>query len=205
MANLVIDIGNSFIKTAVFEHDNLVKVEHYQNIEIQLLNDFIAGYNISRAIISSVKKERDSWEHDLADLLPVTYFSRDMAVNIKNHYRTPQTLGVDRLVAVMGAHCLYPDTDNLVIDAGSCITYDYVDAGGNYYGGSISPGLNMRYRAMHNYTAALPLINADDGFKGQFGDDTQTAMQSGVQNGIKYELIGFIESYQKGQKSLNMI
>jgi type III pantothenate kinase len=205
MANLVIDIGNSFIKVAVFEGGNLLKVEHYKTIDIQRLMDFVAGHHITGAIISTVKTKQDSWEEALTAKLPVIYFNRDMAVNIKNHYRTPQTLGIDRLVAVMGAHCLYPDANNLVIDAGTCITYDYVDAGGNYYGGSISPGLNMRYQAMHNYTAALPLITADDGFNHQFGDDTRTAMLSGVQNGIRYELSGFIESYQKGQKGLNMI
>jgi type III pantothenate kinase len=105
----------------------------------------------------------------------------------------------------MGAHCLYPGADNLVIDAGTCITYDYVDAGGNYYGGSISPGLNMRYQAMHNYTSALPLVNADDNFSQMFGTDTQSAMQSGVQNGLKYEIEGFINSYRDGKPQLNIL
>ncbi|MES2274378.1 MAG: type III pantothenate kinase [Bacteroidota bacterium] len=205
MANLVIDIGNSYTKVAVFEGGRLLKVEHYKTIDIQQLKQLMAGQHIGKAIISSVKKEKDSWEDALKAEIPVVNFTRDMAKGIKNHYRTPQTLGIDRLVAVMGAHCLYPGTDNLVIDAGTCITYDFVDAGGNYYGGSISPGLNMRYKAMHNYTSALPLVHADEKFSQEFGDDTESAMQSGVQNGIKHEITGFINSYKSSLPAMNMI
>jgi len=205
MANLVIDIGNSYTKAAVFNNNELLKIEHYKSIDIQQLNGLTAGYAINKAIISSVKKEKDSWEEALKANTPVMYFTREMARQITNHYGTPQTLGIDRLAAVMGAHCLYPGNDNLVIDAGTCITYDYVDAGGNYYGGSISPGLQMRYKAMHNYTSALPLVNADDNFSQKFGTDTESAMRSGVQNGLKYELTGFIESYRDGNSQLNIL
>jgi len=177
MANLVIDIGNTYTKAAIFEAGKLLRVEQYKTVELQLLNTLIAGDEIEKAMISSVKKEKDSWEDELKTKTRVLYFTREMAKQIKNHYGTPQTLGIDRLVAVMGAHCLYPGNDNLVIDAGTCITYDYVDAGGNYYGGSISPGLQMRYKAMHNYTSALPLVNADDNFNQKFGTDTESAMQ----------------------------
>jgi len=205
MANLVIDIGNSYIKAAIFEGNELLRAEHYKTITIQQLDDLIAGQNVSRAIISSVKKEKDSWEDKLTEKMPLVYFNRDMAKGITNQYLTPQTLGIDRLVAVMGAHCLYPGADNLIIDAGTCITYDHVDAGGNYYGGSISPGLNMRFQAMHNYTSALPLVNANSEFEKPFGDDTASAMLSGVQNGLKYELTGFIQSYRGSRPNLNIL
>jgi type III pantothenate kinase len=205
MANLVIDIGNSYTKAAVFNENELLKIEHYKTIDIQQLNGLTAGNTINKAIISSVKKEKDSWEEELKADAPVMYFTREMAKQITNHYCTPQTLGIDRLAAVMGAHCLYPGKDNLVIDAGTCITYDHVDAVGNYYGGSISPGLQMRYKAMHNYTSALPLVNADDSFSQKFGNNTESAMLSGVQNGLKYELTGFIESYRDGKPELNIL
>jgi type III pantothenate kinase len=205
MANLVIDIGNSYTKVAVFEGNELLKAEHYKTIDIQILKQLVADNNIGKAITASVKKEKEGWESELQATIPVVNFTRQMAKPIKNHYATPHTLGIDRLVAVMGAHCLYPGADNLVIDAGTCITYDYVDAGGNYYGGSISPGLNMRYQAMHNYTSALPLVNADDNFSQMFGTDTQSAMQSGVQNGLKYEIEGFINSYRDGKPQLNIL
>ena len=205
MANLVIDIGNSYTKAAVFEAGKLLRFEQYKTIDIQQLKVLTDGYTINQAIISSVKKEKDSWEEELKANMPLVYFTRELATQITNHYRTPQTLGIDRLAAVMGAHCLYPDKDNLVIDAGTCITYDYVDAGGNYYGGSISPGLQMRFKAMHNYTAALPLVNADSNFSQMFGADTESALLSGVQNGLKYELTGFIESYRNGKPQLNIL
>ncbi|GAB3911336.1 type III pantothenate kinase [Mucilaginibacter boryungensis] len=205
MANLVIDIGNSYTKAAVFNNNELLKIEHYKTIDIPQLSGLTDGYTINQTIISSVKKEKDSWEEELKANMPLVYFTREMATQITNHYRTPQTLGIDRLAAVMGAHCLYPDKDNLVIDAGTCITYDYVDAGGNYYGGSISPGLQMRFKAMHNYTAALPLVNADSNFGQMFGADTESAILSGVQNGLKYELTGFIENYRNGKPQLNIL
>jgi type III pantothenate kinase len=205
MANLVIDIGNSYIKFAVFEGEGLQWFEHYQTIDIAVLRQLISGHQIIRAIISTVRREKQDWENELNAVIPVVYFTRAMATGIKNHYATPQTLGIDRLVAVMGAHSLYPGCDSLVIDAGTCITYDLVDTEGNYYGGSISPGLNMRYAALHHYTSALPLINADTDFKSAFGADTQTAILSGVQNGIKYELTGFINSYRADRPNLNIV
>jgi len=92
-----------------------------------------------------------------------------------------------------------------VIDGGTCITYDWIDAGGNYFGGSISPGVNMRYNALNHYTSSLPLVNTDKIFESNSGDDTETAMLSGVQNGVKFELSGFIESYSKNKNELNII
>jgi len=205
MANLVIDIGNTLIKVALFEGSNLIKTEHNKTIALNALEQFIAGQTIGKVIISTVKTGRQSWEEELAANIPVVYFNRGMASGIKNHYATPETLGLDRLAAVEGAHSLYPQTDCLIIDAGTCITYDGVDAGGNYNGGSISPGLNMRYMAMHNYTSALPLLVADGHFNGAYGNSTASAMHSGVQNGLKYELTGFIESYRVSRPELNII
>ncbi|GAB3924250.1 type III pantothenate kinase [Mucilaginibacter myungsuensis] len=206
MANLVIDIGNTLIKVAVFNgYDYLLKVDQYQTIDPTEIDRLITGYSVTKAIISTVKKEKADWEVLLSEKLPVKYFSRDIAIGIKNHYGTPQTLGIDRLVAVTAAHNLYPGKDNLVIDGGSCITYDMVDADGNYHGGSISPGLKMRFKAMHNYTSALPLIEPDAGFDSLFGNNTETAIRSGAQNGLKYELTGFIESYREGRPDLNIL
>lgn len=205
MANLVIDIGNSLIKAAVFENDNLVKMEYFTNINNRQLKQLILGLNINKAIIASVRQTREPWEHDLATEVPAVYFNRNITGPVKNHYATPQTLGLDRLAAVIGAYQLYPLTNTLVIDAGTCITYDYIDAGGNYYGGSISPGLHMRYKALNHYTSALPLINPDEHFDKAFGNDTTGAILSGVQNGIKYELAGFIESYRLKQPVLNIV
>ncbi|MDT3402948.1 type III pantothenate kinase [Mucilaginibacter terrae] len=205
MAQLVIDIGNSFTKMAVFDEADLLGVGSYNKIIEQDIQDLFQAYHITKAIISTVKKEPQPWVELVEKHVKVSYFNSSMAYGITNHYATPQTLGLDRLAAVTGALYLYPGLDNLVIDAGTCITYDGVDAAGNYYGGSISPGLQMRFKALQYYTSALPLVNADAGFSNYYGNDTVTAMRSGVQNGILYEVEGFIQNYNKQAQSLNII
>jgi len=205
MANLVIDIGNTLTKAAIFEQDELVYTEHYKALDTTILDTFLTKYSVDKAIISSVKKNSEEWEAGLKQKTQLIYFNAGMTTSIHNHYRTPTTLGLDRLAAVIGANYLYPDKDNLVIDGGTCITYDWIDAAGNYFGGSISPGLNMRYNALNHYTAGLPVVKQDDTFESNSGDDTETAIRSGVQNGIKFELNGFIESYAKNKQQLNII
>ena len=205
MANLVFDIGNTYTKIAVFEGDELVFTDKYQNPDTNTIHNLLNSYTVNKAIISSVKKDRQAWETILKEKTRLVYFNAEMTTGISNHYLTPTTLGPDRLAAVIGAAYLYPGKGSLVIDAGTCITYDFVDEKANYFGGSISPGLNMRYKALNNYTAGLPLIEQDDAFDTTYGNNTQNAMHSGVQNGIKYELIGFIESYNKEENNINII
>ncbi|WCT12818.1 type III pantothenate kinase [Mucilaginibacter jinjuensis] len=204
MPNLVIDIGNTQTKLAVFNDQEMVWFGHQEITDAEAINNIIAKHGIEKVIASSVKKDQD-WQQQLSKQSKLYLFNYQMAKSVHNHYRTPQTLGLDRLAAVAGAADMYPGTASLVIDAGTCITYDYIDAGKNYAGGSISPGLNMRYEAMHNYTDGLPLVSKDETFNRNFGDDTTSAMVSGTQNGIKYEVEGFIDSYQKQQPNLNII
>jgi len=196
MASLVIDIGNTYTKIAVFTEGQLQFVEQHQTVELNTLSNFLNGYPINNAIISSVKNVVEEWQTYLATRVSLVYFNAGMAKRISNHYLSPETLGLDRLAVVLGANYLYPGKNSLIIGGGTCITYDWVDAAGNYYGGSISPGLNMRYRALNYYTSGLPLVNADETFLNNYGDDTVAAIRSGVQNGIKYELEGFINSYK---------
>ena len=205
MANLVIDIGNTYLKLAVFNQNEMVDLARYSDINADTIGAVLQKYNISKAIISSVKKNRPAWEPELNAKTTLLHFNAGMVKSINNRYKTPKTLGADRLAAIVGAHSLYADKDNLVIDGGTCITYDWIDAGGNYFGGSISPGLNMRYNALNHYTASLPLLDANLNFDGFYGNDTNTAITSGVQNGIKYELTGFIESYRKNTNNINII
>lgn len=205
MANLVIDIGNTFTKLAVFNGDNLVWLESFALIDTGILDNVLNTYKPQKAIVSSVKKQAESWEHHLGSQVKLIKFSTSMAKPVKNHYQTPQTLGADRIAAITGAYTRYPGKANLVIDAGTAITYDMIDKEGNYFGGSISPGLSMRYKALNYYTSALPLLTADDSFTGTFGYNTDTAIRSGVQNGIRFEILGFIETYFKAQQQLNII
>jgi type III pantothenate kinase len=205
MARLVIDIGNTLVKIAVFTGFELTDVGHFTTVSDTDVQQWLDIYIVTDAIISTVRINTELWVGYLEKKVKVVYFNRTMAKGIQNHYRTPQTLGLDRLAGIIGARYLFPSDDNLVIDAGTCITYDGVDAIGNYYGGSISPGLNMRYKALQHYTAVLPLVNAEASFNNYYGVDTVSAIRSGVQNGLLYEVQGFIESYSKQGTHLNII
>lgn len=205
MTNLVIDIGNTYTKIAVFKLDELLAVVQCDTVNTETLDSFLSNYKVNRAIVSSVKKHVEPWQTDLSAKIPLTHFNTLIKSSIQNHYLTPETLGTDRLASVIGANHVYPGLNSLVITGGTAITYDYVDASGNYFGGSISPGLNMRYKALNYYTAGLPLINADAEFNTEYGNNTETAIRSGVQNGIKYELTGFIESYRNSNPQLNIV
>ena len=205
MTSLVIDIGNTFTKVAIFKDDELLKVQQYQQLAMDDITNLSGKHIIDKVIASLVKKEKERWQYTLEEKFSVVYFDSSVITGINNHYKTPATLGTDRLAAVIGAHYLYPQAGNMIIGGGTAITYDYVDAGANYFGGSISPGLQMRYKALNYYTRSLPLIEADEKFKGNIGEDTATAIISGVQSGIKYELTGFIEQYIKTQKTYNII
>src|SRR5476651_473924 len=124
MATLVIDIGNSYIKTAIFNVDELVWVQSSVTIDEKLIKQTLKEYKPEKAIFSTVKKNNEGWETSISKNIPLIKFDRSMATSIKNHYRTPHTLGLDRLAAVIGANAIYPEQANLVIDAGTCITYD---------------------------------------------------------------------------------
>jgi type III pantothenate kinase len=203
--NLVIDIGNTSTKIAVFEDDEMVFNDRFRVVRPLTIDKILERFKISQTIISTVKAVKEQWHDVLAKKTSLAYFAAKMAKNISNHYLTPETLGPDRLAGVMGARVLYPGQDNLVISGGTCITYDWIGITGNYFGGSISPGLKMRYKALHNYTAGLPLLSAGSVFEADYGDNTANAIHSGVQNGIKYELEGFVESYKTNVQYLNII
>ena len=205
MANLVIDIGNSRTKLAVFSNREL------QHAEIQNLNDqnwldpLISRFGVTNSIVSSVKTDISLLETELKARTSYTRFSPAEQRSVKITYQTPHTLGLDRLANIIGAQHLYPGKDCLVIDAGTCITYDAIDREGNFSGGSISPGLNMRFKAMHSFTGRLPSVDPDVNFTGSQGFDTVSCMISGVQNGIFSEVTGFINSYHLHYPDLQTI
>jgi type III pantothenate kinase len=203
--NLVADIGNSYTKIAVFDQHKMLYNNRFEFVDGPVIDELLKQYAVAEAVISTVKTHRQEWETTLAARVTLKYFGPELAAGIQNNYLTPNTLGADRLAAVTGARHLYPAADNLVISGGTCITYDWVSANAKYFGGSISPGLKMRYKALHNYTAGLPLIDAEAEFLALYGDSTENAIRSGVQNGIKYELEGFIKSYKKDNLDLNIL
>lgn len=204
MSHLVIDIGNSRTKIAVFDDQKLIKNEVVEHLSLELLADYLKDSTIQQSVISSVKDEVKDLEKLLDARTEYVRFSASLKNGLSNEYKTPETLGLDRLAGVIGARVLFPGKNCLVIDMGTCITYDAIDKKGTYRGGSISPGLNMRLRAMREFTGRLPLIELAD-YERLDGDDTKTSMLSGVVNGTYSEIIGFIEQYKAQYSELQVI
>ena len=191
---LIIDIGNTVAKMVAFRGDEPVDELRAENGTLSGLDDFVSKHNFRQGIVGAVRDLTPCEEEALARLtIPMLRFTSDTPIPISNRYRTPKTLGSDRLAAVIGASSLKPGKDLLIIDAGTCITYEVIDARGNYWGGNIAPGMQMRLRALHEFTARLPLVEAEGVVPGM-GFDTETAIRSGVLRGMKYEIEGYIKS-----------
>lgn len=204
MAQLVIDIGNSRTKLAVFEGRRLIRSEKLRQVDRTILNQYLNNNEIRQSIISSVNNEIAGLEDLLKEKTQYIRFSALLDTGIVNRYKSPDTLGLDRLAGVLGAKALFPNRNCLVIDAGTCITYDAIDKNGVYEGGSISPGLNMRLKAMHQFTGRLPEVELSE-FNDWQGDDTVSAMLSGTVNGSTEEIKGFIEIYNSKYPELQVI
>ena len=202
--NLTIDIGNTFIKLGVFEQDNLIFKSIWEAWDFQQLSDLTTNHFIKKIIYSSVR----DIPHPIVDWMQNHFFCIQLTATtplpIKNLYQTPQTLGKDRLAAIMGAHHLYSETNCLVIDAGTCITYDFLMASEDYLGGNISPGIEMRLKAMHHFTARLPLVKMGQ-LTHKIGNTTESALRIGAQWGICLEIEGYAEWYQKQFGQINVI
>lgn len=193
MANLIIDIGNTRTKLTVFDGSVPLASTTTDNATVEALVAFAAQQVLEHIIVGSVVDIAPQAHSRILSLgLPVLWFDPQTPVPlIENTYRTPHTLGADRLAAVLGAMLLCPDHDILVIDAGTCITYDLIERSGRYLGGNISPGLHMRLSALHEHTGRLPQITAE-GDTPPIGYDTETAIRSGVVHGIEHEIMGCI-------------
>ena len=191
--NLVIDQGNTAIKLAIFDQTNLIeKVSIERNLNSEIL-EFYHKYelNLDKAIYSSVTND------EFPEInIPVLKFSTDTPLPIQNKYSTPKSLGKDRLANAVAVWFLNPHQNSLAIDMGTCIKYDIVSEKGEYLGGNISPGLEMRYKALNYFTDKLPLLSAkQDNFN--YGIDTETSIFNGVQQGIYHEINGFIQRYKE--------
>lgn len=192
--NIVIDVGNSSVKAGLFEYSLLKEV--YHKLSVNDLPEFVQKLGIDNCIISSVNQDAGLIRQQLRSFVPkVLVLDHHLPVPLINEYETPQTLGKDRLAAVAGATTIHPRKDCLVIDMGTCITYDCIQANGHYLGGSISPGLHMRFKALHTFTARLPLVEPVSA-AALTGKNTHDAILSGVINGIAAEIEGIISKYQ---------
>ena len=158
--NLIIDTGNTLTKLAIFHGDEMVAFTSFAGIEVQQIVKFCGSdATIEKAILSTVRDYPDEMGHFLAAHFATVFFDHHTPVPLANEYGTPETLGKDRLAGVVGARNMMPSGPLLVIDAGTALTYDIVTAGGEYLGGAISPGLSMRFKALHTFTGRLPLLH----------------------------------------------
>ncbi|WP_428740736.1 type III pantothenate kinase [Tenacibaculum sp.] len=202
---LIIDVGNTRVKVAVFEIDTLKEVFVFEKMNIiSELEKIISKFPISNSIVSSVATLSDDKKAKIVALLDPIFLTSDTKVPFKNAYKTPKTLGVDRIALASAAVKKYPQKDVLVIDAGTCITYEMISKEKEYLGGAISPGITMRYKALHVFTSKLPLLEPNE-VESFIGIDTNSSIHSGVINGITNEIDGIIKQYQRKYKDLTVV
>jgi type III pantothenate kinase len=204
---LVVDVGNTRVKVAVFEKDTLL--DHFV-FQKELLEKKIATIlkkheSLTDLVVASVGNVEKEVFMSFEKQLKVHFISKDTPMPFENRYATPKTLGIDRMVLAAGAVLSFPEQNRLVIDAGTCITYDFINSKNQYLGGAIAPGIRLRYAALNNYTANLPLLTLADYQKHEISDDcsgfignsTEQSIHIGVLNGVVHEIDGFIEQYRK--------
>jgi len=201
---LAIDVGNTRIKGAVFEHNTLLEqfVFGRETFEINLNNILKLYPKCDHLVVASVGNIEKEAFLSFADRIKIHYISQSSVFPFKNLYETPSTLGIDRMVLASGAVLQFPDQNRLVIDAGTCVTYDFIDAADNYLGGAISPGIRLRYESLHNYTARLPLLQRAQA-ENFIGNSTAQSIHSGIIEGVVHEIDGFIGQY--GERYSNFI
>ena len=204
--NLIIDVGNSWVKLAVYNDKQIV---HHKTISMadlkQEVQKALRAYpKIKYSILSAVAPV----EYEIIDLLKSNsqchVLHSDSRIPFKNRYGTPDTLGLDRMALVAAASEAYPNTNVLIIDAGSCITYDFLNARGEYLGGAISPGIHMRYNALHTFTANLPRLEFQEPVN-LVGNTTDTSIHSGVIHGVIGEVDGVIDRYNAEHRRLSVV
>ncbi len=204
--NLVVDIGNTYIKFAVFKKHELVFDEYFEpSVYVDKVKSIFEAFpEIAYAILSSVGQLDGKVVDVLTLFCKVHVVSQHSKIPFKNSYATPQTLGIDRIALATAAFYHNQGGNTLVIDAGTCITYDFVNDFKEYLGGAISPGIHMRYRAMNAQTAKLPLLEKEEPLD-FIGNATNSCMHSGVFYGVLHEIEGVISQYQHRFEHLTVI
>ncbi|HEX5626329.1 MAG TPA: type III pantothenate kinase [Saprospiraceae bacterium] len=204
-SNLCIDIGNTRVKMAVIQDNHFRDYTVYDRNQIREARDWIANQVFQNAIYATVLKEDPSWLEELRAKVPVTRLSSASKIPLNMYYKSPETLGADRIAAMVAAKSQFPEVPLLVINAGTCITYDLVNAAGDFVGGNIAPGLEMRWRAMHEFTASLPLIRPHDPGLSFLGYNTVTAMENGGVQGVVLEIEGYFYRLRKNYSELKCV
>ncbi|WBU90177.1 type III pantothenate kinase [Cellulophaga omnivescoria] len=204
--NLIVDAGNTSVKLAVYKGKQLIfsDVVVLKNFLDLVKETFLEYPDIKDAIVSSVGHLGEDEITKLAVYCNVHTLSVSTKIPFKNLYSTPKTLGVDRIALATAAFYNNTGNNTLVIDAGTCVTYDFINENGAYLGGAISPGVAMRFKAMHNQTAKLPLLDKNGEIE-LIGNSTTSCIKSGVINGICLEIDGVIKEYKVRFADLTVI
>jgi type III pantothenate kinase len=200
--SLVIDAGNTRIKTATFLKAQLIEKKNFDSADQAIHTLKKADYE--NVIISSVRDATDELFKDIQPKNKKLIASVNLSLPVSLSYATPATLGFDRIAAACGALEIFPSRDCLVIDAGTCINYEFLDKTGVYHGGAISPGIHMRFKAMHTFTQRLPLVQAISDVE-LTGASTEACLQSGVVNGVRAEVDGIIDLYKEKYPDIGLI
>ncbi len=199
--NLVIDIGNTCVKAALFKDNHLIENKTFNDFNVLLADNALLN-QAQHAIICSVVDGLDELYEKLNVVLPIHLFTDKTKIPLINLYQSISTLGSDRIAAAVGAYSLYPNNNVLVVDAGTCIKYNFTTANNEYLGGGISPGIHMKFKALNQFTSKLPLIEIDTSFTDLVGINTQQSILSGVLNGSVAEVDGIINQYQQQYANL---
>lgn len=204
MITLCLDFGNTRLKAAIFEKDHFLEEIVLENDQTNSIDALISRYKPSKSILSSVINHNEEIESLLASKTVFHKLSAKTKLNFSIPINKPETIGADRLALVAAAVHFYPGKNNLIIGLGTCITYNFVNQYNQFLGGSISPGMDMRFKAMHDYTAKLPLVQAAWNLP-LIGYDTKTNLQSGVIIGMACEIDGYIEKYSEKYGNFNVV
>ena len=202
--NLVVDIGNSSLKVAIFDKKLMTSKFIYTNQSLIIFSDLFKNNVIDNCLISNVS----TIDKNILDFLKINsnLFSINESINLPfiNLYKTKNTLGHDRIALVSAAAIDFPDQNTLIIDTGTCITYDFKNSENEYLGGGISPGIQMRFKSLNSQTSKLPLSTINLDYK-LIGDDTNSSINSGVVYGVISEINGIINQYQERFKNIKII
>ncbi len=220
--HLVIDVGNTVLKAAVFDPEELVEVTSFNvgvsseaSLPLKSLKKFAQNYDIKKAMMASVKGDIEELSTFLSGNYQFDLLTPRTSLPIKNEYKSPDTLGMDRLALAVGGNSFFPSHNVLVIDAGTCLTYDFINNNDIYLGGGISPGLKLRFQALHNFTTQLPLIDTkqlssfslQSEFQGDdfTGKDTAESIMKGTFYGALYEVEGMVDQYRSQFNDLKVV
>lgn len=203
---ITIDVGNTLVKMAAFSNHQCLKTDRSPSLTADFVEAFLHDFSETKpkAILSTVRSLPTEIEQMLHEKFCLIVLNDRVPIPITNRYATPQTLGSDRLAAVIGASVIFPDRPVLVFDFGSCLTWDFIDSDKIYWGGGIAPGIKMRLQAVHNFTAKLPLIETEFA-PDLLGKSTADAIKAGCVNAAVHEIDAIIDDFKKRYQPLKVV